>query len=143
MSIDQFSMVHPLRVRWAEADMQGVVFNAHYLAYADDAVARWFESALAPGSVFTVGNGEAVFDFMVKKATLTWSAGSTYRDTIDLDCSVVRWGTTSFDVRFDIKVREDTIVEIVLTYVGVVPGTTTTMAVPEPFRSALSGATTS
>ncbi len=28
-----------VRVRFGECDMQGVVFNAHYLAYIDDAAA--------------------------------------------------------------------------------------------------------
>ena len=111
---------HTIPVRYAEVDMQQVVFNAHYLAYVDDAMSAW-----------------------MRATGLQYTAEGTYGDTLQIDCSVVRWGNTSFDVRFDIKVREETIVEIVLTYVGVVPGTTTTMAVPEPFQSALSGATTS
>ncbi|MEZ5741972.1 MAG: 4-hydroxybenzoyl-CoA thioesterase, partial [Burkholderiaceae bacterium] len=28
-----FRFRHRLRVRWAESDMQGVVFNGHYLTY--------------------------------------------------------------------------------------------------------------
>ena len=35
MPIGQLSLQHRLRMRWAEADMQGVVSNAHYLAYFD------------------------------------------------------------------------------------------------------------
>ena len=48
MSIEKFSLVHPLRVRWAEADMQGVVFNAHYLAYFDIAITEYWR-VLAKG----------------------------------------------------------------------------------------------
>ena len=32
------SFRHSIRVRYGECDMQGVVFNAHYLAYVDDAL---------------------------------------------------------------------------------------------------------
>lgn len=35
MAREDFSFFHPLRVRWAEVDMQGIVFNGHYLTYFD------------------------------------------------------------------------------------------------------------
>src|SRR5262249_44802021 len=35
-----FKCVHRLRVRWAEVDMQKVVFNAHYLTYIDTTIAE-------------------------------------------------------------------------------------------------------
>jgi len=117
--------------------MQGVVFNANYLAYADEAVARWFESALPPGTGYVAGNSAATFDFMVKKAVVTWSAGSTYGDTIDFDCSVERWGNTSFDVRVAGSVRASDRVVIQLVYVSVVPGTHTPCPVPDDVRAAL------
>ena len=31
MKRQDFKFFHPLRVRWAEVDMQKIVFNAHYL----------------------------------------------------------------------------------------------------------------
>ena len=30
-----FKFSHQLRVRWSEVDAQGVVFNPHYLTFAD------------------------------------------------------------------------------------------------------------
>jgi acyl-CoA thioester hydrolase len=125
-----------IAVRYGECDMQGVVFNANYLAYADEAVARWFEAALPPGA-YVAGSAAATFDFMVKKAVVTWSAGSTYGDTIDLDCSVERWGNTSFDVRVAGSVRGDERVVIQLVYVSVTPGTHTPCPVPDSVRAAL------
>ncbi|NDH33436.1 MAG: 4-hydroxybenzoyl-CoA thioesterase, partial [Betaproteobacteria bacterium] len=35
MNVTDFRFLHTLRVRWAEADMQSVVFNANYLLYFD------------------------------------------------------------------------------------------------------------
>ncbi|MGH8674367.1 MAG: acyl-CoA thioesterase, partial [Burkholderiales bacterium] len=42
MSRADFRCVHRLRVRWAEIDMQKVVFNGHYLTYIDTAVAEYW-----------------------------------------------------------------------------------------------------
>jgi acyl-CoA thioester hydrolase len=130
---------HSITVRYGECDMQGVVFNAHYLAYADDAIAQWFRSALPADAMYVAGNGEATFDFMVKKATVTWSGGSTFGDVLDLDCSVERWGNTSFDVAVRGSVDGDERVEIVLVYVSVAPGTHTPCRVPEPLKAVLAG----
>ena len=33
-------------VRYGECDQQGVVFNAHYMAYCDDASDRWLRDRL-------------------------------------------------------------------------------------------------
>lgn len=117
--------------------MQQVVFNSHYLAFVDDAMSHWMRSVgFDYGASFTEEGG---FDFMVRHAEVDWRGSATYGDMMQIDCAVARWGNTSFDVRFDIKVRETTVVEVTLTYVGVRPGTTETTPVPEGFRRALSG----
>ena len=42
---------HEVRIRYGEVDMQRVVFNAHYLAYCDDAADIWFRSlGMSPAS---------------------------------------------------------------------------------------------
>jgi len=47
---------HHVRIRYGEVDMQRVVFNAHYLAYCDDAADLWFRSigALLEGGEWDV-----------------------------------------------------------------------------------------
>jgi len=42
MRLDDFRFLHPMRVRWAEADMQGVVFNANYLLFFDVASTEYY-----------------------------------------------------------------------------------------------------
>ena len=83
---------HTVRVRYGEVDMQRVVFNAHYLAYCDDAADLWFRTLGAP-----LEAGE--WDVMVKKATVTWSGAARVHDELVIDVAVRRWGNTSFDVR--------------------------------------------
>jgi acyl-CoA thioester hydrolase len=125
---------HEIPVRYAEVDMQGVVFNSHYLAYVDDAMSHWMRSV---GYDYGVDG----FDFMVRHAEIDWRGSATYGDTVQVDCTAARWGTTSFDVRFDLKVREATVVEIIVTYVGIALGTKEKAAVPTAFRDALSPTT--
>ena len=57
---------HRLRIRYGECDMQGIVFNAHYLAYCDDAFGAWAEAAI-PGAMAFVGHAGS-FDVLVKRA---------------------------------------------------------------------------
>lgn len=127
---------HEIRIRYGECDMQRVVFNAHYFAYCDDAVDTWFRSVLAPGG----GGFEAIgFDFMLKKAEVVWHAPLVFGDTASLDCSVARWGASSFDVRIDGRVGDDPRFSATITYVSVVPGENTAVRIPEVVRELLGG----
>lgn len=122
---------HTVRVRYGEVDMQRVVFNAHYLAYCDDAADLWFRSMGA-----ALEGGE--WDVMVKKAEITWSGAARVHDELSLDLEVRRWGTSSFDVGFVGAVGDRPVFEAVVTYVAVRTGTTDTLPVPDAFRAAAS-----
>jgi acyl-CoA thioester hydrolase len=121
---------HELRIRYGEVDVQGHVFNAHYLAYVDDAFDQWCRAALGEGYLDQL-------DLVVKKAELTWSGGAGFGDRLAIDVAVRRWGRTSFDVGFAGSVGERPIFEAVLTYISVTPGTLDPTPVPEPVRAAL------
>src|SRR5690606_23654198 len=43
-----FRFFHRLRVRWAEVDMQKIVFNAHYLMYFDTAISDYWRAMALP-----------------------------------------------------------------------------------------------
>ena len=45
-----FRCLHRMRVRWAEVDMQKIVFNAHYLTYFDTAMGDYWRALALPGS---------------------------------------------------------------------------------------------
>ncbi len=130
-----------IRVRYNECDMQNVVFNANYWMYADDAVAQFVRHALAAetgthsDSINLIDVG---FDFMLKTATGTWHKGATYGDIISAQCSVTRWGNTSFDVSVSMTVDNEAIFDCVITYVSTTPGAPTPVAVPDLVRKALS-----
>ena len=121
--------------------MQRVVFNANYLAYVDDAVDTWMRESLSealshsddPTSLHSIG-----FDFMVKKATVTWTAAVRFAETVDLDCSVVRWGTSSFDVKVVGSVAADERFISDVTYVSVDPQSQRPVLIPDLVRDVLS-----
>jgi acyl-CoA thioester hydrolase len=125
-----------VRVRYGECDMQGVVFNAHYLAYCDDAVDTWLRQVL-PGEVYSAGGDGATFDFMTKTAAVTWYRGLRFGELADLDCSVSRFGRTSFDITIEGSVAGEPSFTTNLTYVSVEPGTHRPCPVPDHVRVAL------
>ncbi len=124
--------VHRIKVRCGEVDMPGVVFNAHYLAYCDDAVETWLQTL----GLTIVDHG---WDFMLKKATIEWQGTATVHEVVAIDVGVDRWGNTSFDVGFVGRVGSRPVFTCTITYVGVAPGTTDTKAPPEHIKSLMSG----
>lgn len=134
------SYVHNIRVRYGECDMQKVVFNANYWVYCDDAIDHWIRRALS--AELGVDSGlveitEIDFDFMLKTVSGTWHAAVVFGETVDLHCSVSRWGNTSFDVRVDMQVDGQSRFEAVITYVSVGVKSRVSSPVPDVVRRAL------
>jgi acyl-CoA thioester hydrolase len=120
---------HEIRVRYGEVDLQGVVFNAHYLAYCDDACDTWMRTVDG-------GLGNDGWDIMLKKADITWHGSAGLGDVLAIDVGVSRFGNSSFDVAFDGTVADRPVFTAIITYVAVRFGTTEPIAVPERFRDA-------
>jgi len=118
---------HQIAVRYGEVDLQRVVFNAHYLAYVDDAIDCWMRELDA--------DFEALgWDYMVKRAEIDWHGPAGLGDVIDIESTIERWGTTSFVVRHELRVGDRPVVSVLVTYVGVEAGTSTTAPPPERVR---------
>ena len=117
---------HEIAVRYGEVDMQRVVFNAHYLAYVDDAMDHWLAHALGRPDVsgFTAAT-DFGFDYMVRRVVVEWSSPARHGDLLRLDAEVTRWGNSSFDVKITGNVDGREIFASVLTGVCVTPGTAT------------------
>jgi acyl-CoA thioester hydrolase len=121
---------HEMRVRFVECDMQGVVFNGHYLAYVDDAMGRWMATLGHPYTDFG-------WDCMVVHAELDWLGSARYEEIVEIECDVVRWGTTSFVAGFDVHVGGRPVCRVELTYVGVALNSKDKMPPPDEFKRAL------
>jgi acyl-CoA thioester hydrolase len=123
---------HEIAIRYGEVDLQRVVFNAHYLAYIDDAMDHWMRELDADFE--SLG-----WDFMLKRAELEWHGSAGLNDVLSIDGTVARWGTTSYDVSFRLTVAGRPVVSALITYVGVVAGTATPAPPPDQVRTHLGG----
>ena len=118
-------------VRYVECDMQGVVFNAHYLAYADEAMTAVLRSLGTPYDVLLARG----YDTSVVASELTWLAPVRWGDVVEVDAEVERVGRTSFTVLFTISVRDQPCCRVRTSYVLTDLHRTPT-AVPEDLRAA-------
>ena len=131
-----FRFFHRLRVRWAEVDMQKIVFNAHYLMYFDTAIADyWRALALPYDSTMQALEG----DLYVKKATLEYHASARLDDQLDVAVKCSRLGTSSFVFTGAIFRAEQHLISCELIYVFADPATQTSRPVPDALRRILLG----
>jgi YbgC/YbaW family acyl-CoA thioester hydrolase len=137
MARDDFVCAHRLRVRWAEVDMQKIVFNGHYLTYIDTAIAEyWREIGLAypHGYVDRYGN-----DIYLRKATVEYLGSARYDDQLAVLARVARLGRTSMTYAFEIH-REAPdpaaapLVSAELVYVNADPSTMNPAPLPGELR---------
>lgn len=118
---------HNIRVRYGELDPQGVVFNANYLAYCDDAFDRWLHSTIQK-DLEALG-----LDVMLKKAEIVWHAPARLGDLLEIQVQIKEWGNTSFKVEF----VTTGIFAATITYVCVKHLTTTPTRFPDELRERL------
>jgi acyl-CoA thioester hydrolase len=100
-------------VRYVECDQQGVVFNAHYLIWADEASTVLWSAMGLPWDRLTASGGEPV----VKASTLEWTSPARWGDTVVVDAETEKIGRTSATLRFTVRVGERVCCVVRNTYV--------------------------
>ena len=83
----------PTRVRYAEIDGQGVVFNANYLAYFDTAITEYIRAL--PYKYGLGGDKATGTDFHIVKATVEYKAPIRFDDEIEVGVRTAKLGRTS------------------------------------------------
>ena len=135
MSYGDFRHRMPLRVRWAEVDRQGVVFNAHYLLYADVCVTEYWRAVglRYPADFEPLGS-----DLYVRKATVDYRAAALYDDDLDVCGRIARIDATSLQFSVGMFRRGETKVPLVaadLVYVYVDAATKSPRRVDDSVRA--------
>ena len=130
-----FICVPRLRVRWAEVDMQKIVFNGHYLTYIDTAIAEYWREIGLPyphGYVDRYKN-----DVYLRKATVEYLGSARYDDQLEVCCRVARLGRSSMTFLFEIyREGEDRpLVTAELVYVNADPVSMKAAPLPDDVRS--------
>ena len=136
MKKQDFRFFHRLRVRWAEIDMQKIVFNAHYLMYFDTAVADYWRALAMPyeQAMHRLGG-----DLYVKKATVEFNASARMDDRLDIGLKCGRIGNSSMTFLGAIFRGDELLVTCELVYVFADPATQTSRPVPVALREVLTG----
>ncbi|WP_199256256.1 acyl-CoA thioesterase [Mycolicibacterium mengxianglii] len=98
----------PLRVRYAECDMQGRAFNAHYLTWADMAHTEALGAVVGDYREMTA----AGVDVVVAAAELQFRRPATFDDRLLVQVRFGAPGNTSLQTTF-VMVRDDASAEVV------------------------------
>jgi len=129
------TFTHRIRVRYAECDAQGVVFNAHYYAYFDLLMTELWREAIGPYGVM-VENGT---DMSVVASGARFIQPARFDDEIDLNARITRLGNTAMSTAITITRASDgaTLVEGEIHHVFVDPATYTKRPIPDDVRAGL------
>jgi acyl-CoA thioester hydrolase len=122
----------PLRVRYHVCDGQGIVFNAHYLAYVDMCSFEAEKALFGSHEEFLAHRTDVV----VAEANLKFRAPARYDDELVVSQYLNHLGTTSLIFDFEIHRGETLIAAATLRYVFIDPETLRPAAPPEAVRKA-------
>jgi YbgC/YbaW family acyl-CoA thioester hydrolase len=131
-----FRFLDRLRVRWAEVDMQKIVFNGHYLMYFDTAIAGYWRALALP---YHETMEALAGDLFVRKATVEYEGSARYDDLCELGVRCQRIGKSSMGFALALFRGETRLVHGELVYVFADPATQTSRPVPPSLREVLEG----
>jgi acyl-CoA thioester hydrolase len=103
MAKSDFAFFHALRVRWAEVDLQKVVFNGHYLLYFDVSFTEYWRATGLPDALAQNAAGQELF---VRKATVEYQGAARFDDVLQIGVRCARLGNSSMTFALQIY-RED------------------------------------
>lgn len=124
-SKDQFTFLHPLRVRWGECDAQEIVFNVNYFLYFDVAMTEWLR-ALGYQTEMTI-------EFFTVRAEADYKAPARFDDELEVGARCARIGEKSITLAYAIFRGEALLTEGRITYVHADRETRTSSPLPAHF----------
>lgn len=123
----------PLEVRFHECDPQGIVFNAHYMAYVDMASFEVVRELFGSHAQLL----ELGVDMVVAESRLRYHAPSRFQDELVVRMTVDHVGTTSMVLGFDVRRGDELVVDGENRYVWVDRETMRPAVPPDAVRTAL------
>ena len=133
---DDFRFFQPLRVRWAEVDPQGIVFNGNYLTYADVAITEYFRAmdVAYPADLLKDGG-----DFFAVKTLLEYLAPARFDDLLDIGVRVSRLGGASMTFELGIWHGAEQLTSGEVVYVHADAGSRKSLRLPDWLRERVRG----
>lgn len=125
-----FTFLHPLRVRWAELDPQGIVFNPNYFAYFDLATGEYLRAIglPLPGSLHAEGA-----DLFAVHAQANFRASAVFDDELDIGVRVEQLGRTSVTFQLAVFRGDALLSDGVVTQVTARPDRSGSLPLPASF----------
>lgn len=132
ISRSDFRFVHRLRVRWAEVDMQKIVFNPHYAMYLDTAMADYWRALALPyeNAMHQLGG-----DVFLKKLELDYHGSARYDDVLEIGLRCARLGNSSMVFEGAVMREHRLLVSAHLVYVYADASTQRPQPVPAALRA--------
>ena len=134
MARDDFTATHRLRVRWPEADLQGIVFNGHYLTYFDVAITEYWRALGLPYPQTTADTGGELYTV---RAVVEYHAPARYDDELDLYVRCARIGRSSLGFLVEIWRADTHIASGELVYVHADPASRKSAPLSERLAGAI------
>ena len=131
MKRSDFRFLDRLRVRWAEVDLQKIVFNGHYLMYFDTAVAGYWRALALP---YHETMAQLQGDLFVRKATVEYLASARYDEQLAVGIRCARIGNSSLTFAAAVFRGQQRLVHGELVYVFADPATQRSRPVPAALR---------
>lgn len=123
---------HNIRVRFADTDLQGIVFNGNYLTYYDVAWTEYFrEVGFVWKDILALG-----VDSVLARTSMEFKSAAKFDDVLEVYTRVSKIGTTSLTFEFEIYVEgEDRLIGSAASlYVCVDPASMKSTPVPDLLR---------
>lgn len=133
MQQSDFRFSCPLRVRWAEADPQGIVFNGHYLTYADVGITEYFRALRGASTDAEIAGSE----FFAVRTLLEYQAPARFDDLLDIHVRIARLGNSSLQFAIGIYREADLLVTGEIVYVHADMETRRPKSIGQAFRDAV------
>lgn len=132
----EFKFHDVLRVRFADTDLQGIVFNGNYLTYYDNA---WTEYFRAMGLTYGVLLESGV-DTVLARTSIEFKSVARFDDLLEVYARISSIGRTSLIFDFEIYPKDEDrlISKAISVYVCVDPKTLGKIEVPEWLRGQIS-----
>ena len=126
--------IHRLRVRYAECDPQGVLFNANYLAYIDHTITELWRAAYGG---YTVMLDRGV-DIVVAEVNMRFLGSARFDEEVIVEATVRHLGTTSVTSAFRFRrAAGDELLDAEVRHVFIVPATGAKTPMPDWARDGL------
>lgn len=131
------AFTHRLRVRWAEVDLQQVVFFGNYAEYCDIAFTEFIREIGLPDPIAQQRAGRELF---MRKMQVEYHASARFDDWLDIAVRCERIGRSSMTIRFGIDRAGERLADAEFVYVYAEPASGRSVEIPPDWRRLLLGA---